>query len=110
MNMGFYIMNIMNSTNIFLNISKIVRNLKIKKYRIYSDTFFLISFGYYRIYTFSYILYENNKNGLLIKMPYELSVLIKFLWLLQMVWFYKLTKIYTNDYIYNGNILHFLKI
>lgn len=98
-NYGFYIMTLMSYTNIPFIAAKIVRNTKDTKMNIYTDSLFLVSFGYLRVYSFTKSIYENYHLNLLHNFPFFMYILLFSLWSLQVVWFTKLGQIYIKEHI-----------
>lgn len=98
-NNGFYIMTLMSYTNIPFIAAKIVRNIKDTKINIYTDSLFLVSFGYLRVYSFTRTMYENYALNLLNNFPFFMYILLFGLWSLQIVWFSKLAQIYIKEHI-----------
>jgi hypothetical protein len=97
MNYGIYIMTMMNYTNLLLVMTKIVRNMKVQKYQIYTDTLFLGGFGYLRVYSLSYTLYDNYQRGLMFGQPLYQYISLFGIWSLQIIWFSKLLQIYVKE-------------
>jgi len=69
--------------------------------RKYTDSLFLVSFGYLRVYSFTKSVYENYKYDLLQQFPYFMYILLFGLWSLQVIWFIKLGEIYIKEHIMN---------
>jgi len=97
MNHGIYIMTTMNYTNLLLVMAKIVRNMKVSKYQIYTDTLFLVGFGYLRVYSLSYTIYNNYQRGLMLAQPFSQYISLFGIWSLQIIWFSKLLQIYVKE-------------
>ena len=108
MNVGTYVLFIMNSTSINLYIARLLRQLKDTRFIIVGDTVFLSLFVYFRIWRLSLLFITNLINLNIYFKPY---VLLLFIWLLQFIWFIKLSKIYYINHIENTlpSSLYFIK-
>lgn len=97
MESGTYILFLMNSTSVNLYIARLLRQFKDTKWVIVGDTLFLGLFGYFRIWRLSLLFAINLINNS--KISWKHYSIVSFLWLLQWIWFIKLSHIYYINYI-----------
>ena len=95
-NLGVYILYLMNSTSIFLYTARLLRHLHTTSYIVYADTCFLSAFGYYRIWKYSIVIYNEFNNPLTSIIIRILGILM---YILQWIWFVYLSKLYINNYL-----------
>lgn len=95
-NYGIYLLMIMNTSTPFLYLAKLTRNFKNKNLFIYTDSIFLMLFGYCRVYLLSDNLYLNLATINTYNM--YLRSLLGTMWGLQVLWFVKLSKMYFNQH------------
>jgi hypothetical protein len=95
-NYGIYLLMIMNTSTPFLYLAKLTRNFKNKKLFIYTDSIFLMLFGYCRVYLLSDNLYLNLKA--INTYNIYLRSLLGTMWGLQVLWFVKLNRMFFDQH------------
>lgn len=95
-NYGLYLLMIMNTSTPFLYLAKLTRNLKNKKLFIYTDSIFLMLFGYCRVYLLSDNIYLNLK--VINTYNMYLRSVLGTMWGLQVLWFVKLNRMFFDQH------------
>ena len=95
-NYGIYLLMIMNTSTPFLYLAKLTRNFKNKNLFIYTDSIFLMLFGYCRVYLLSDNLYLNLKA--INTYNIYLRSLLGTMWGLQVLWFVKLNRMFFDQH------------
>lgn len=101
---GIHLMYIMNATQPFHYLARILRHINTTYYIQYGDTVFLMAFGYFRIWKYTRLIYDH------FDIYFSLRILGILMYILQWVWFFYLSKLYINNYVIKHKSSVFLSI